>query len=106
MSDLDAPLSTAHDYVLDRFEDNGWAVLEREDGETFNIPKAWVPSNAREGDVLVVEKLPELSAYGLEDEPSSTLDIYVDEEETNRRRQKAKTARASLPRGPEGDLEL
>ena len=24
-------------YAIDRFEDNGWAVLEREDGETFNV---------------------------------------------------------------------
>jgi hypothetical protein len=93
-------------YVLERYEDGNWAVLEREDGATFNVPRAWLPSNAKEGDVLVVEKLPDLSTYDLEDEPSSTLDIFVDEEETNRRRQKAKAARASLPKGPEGDLEL
>ena len=30
-------------YVIDRFEDNGWTVLERSDGETFNVPKEWLP---------------------------------------------------------------
>jgi hypothetical protein len=93
-------------YVLDRYEDNGWAALEREDGATFNVPKDWLPGNAQEGDVLVVKKLPDLSTFGLEDEPSVTLDIYVDEEATNQRRRMAKATRASLPKGPEGDLEL
>jgi hypothetical protein len=92
-------------YVLERYEDGVWAVLERGDGATFMVPRFWLPE-AREGDVLIVEKLPDLSAYGLEDEPSSTLDIYVDEAETARRKAAARDLRARLPRGPEGDLEL
>jgi hypothetical protein len=92
-------------YVLERYEDGEWAVLEREDGATFMVPRFWLPK-AREGDVLIVQQLPDLSAYGLGDEPSSTLDIYVDEAETARRKAAASALRARLPKGPEGDLEL
>ena len=36
--------------VIDRFE-GSWAVVEY-DGATFNFPKAFLPRDAREGDVL------------------------------------------------------
>ena len=102
----DDPEPQTDSYVLERFEDNDWAVLERDDGESFNVPRFWLPKNASEGDVLVVEVLPELSEYGLEDEPSSTLDIYVDEKETRGRKEAARGIRGALPKGPEGDIEL
>ena len=68
-------------YVVARLEDNDWAVLERADGKTFNLPTFWLPPNAKDGDVIVVEKMPTLE--DLDDEPTTTLDIYVDHEETN-----------------------
>ena len=36
--------------IIDRFEE-AWAVLEYE-GTTFNFPRALLPREAREGDVL------------------------------------------------------
>ncbi|MGL4609044.1 MAG: DUF3006 domain-containing protein [Trueperaceae bacterium] len=41
-------------FVLERFEDNGWAMLERDDGELCQVPRAWLPSAAREGHVLAI----------------------------------------------------
>ena len=37
--------------ILDRWEGE-YAVLEREDGETFNAPRASLPDGIRAGDVL------------------------------------------------------
>ena len=42
-------------YTLDRFEDDGWAVLERPDGVTFNVPAAWLPAEAQEGHILSLD---------------------------------------------------
>jgi hypothetical protein len=39
-------------YTIDRFEGVGWAVLEDEHGQTFTVPREWLPSTAREGDAL------------------------------------------------------
>ncbi len=30
-------------YLIERFEDDGWTVLERPDGLTFNVPSEWLP---------------------------------------------------------------
>ena len=38
-------------YTIDRFEED-FAVLEREDCSTFNIPKNQLPQEAKEGDVI------------------------------------------------------
>lgn len=38
-------------YTIDRFEEN-FAVLEREDFSTFNIPINQLPQEAKEGDVV------------------------------------------------------
>lgn len=86
-------------YVLERFEANSWAVLEREDGETFNVPRFWLPTQAAEGDVLVVERLPGLSTYGRDDELGSTLDVYIDEEETRCRKEHAQEERDAFTKG-------
>lgn len=85
-------------YAIDRFEDNAWAVLEQSDGETFNVPKEWLPEDAREGDVLNVDAASKGAA--------SRLSFTVDAAETDKRREDAAEHRERLPRGPEGDLEL
>ena len=94
-------------YILDRFEDNGWAVLEDEDGISFNVPRFWLPDDLAEGDVVVVEQQELLS----EDEAYFTtgyrsLDIYTDKEATQARQDRAKELRDSLSKGPQGDLSL
>jgi hypothetical protein len=37
-------------FIIDRFEED-WAVLEYE-GKTFDVPRALLPDNAKEGDML------------------------------------------------------
>lgn len=87
-----------HTYTIDRFEDNGWAVLEREDGETFNVPRDWLPTGAEEGAVLSLELSAEAKV--------STVNFDLDDEATAWRRNEAKELRSSLPKAPGGDLEL
>lgn len=82
-------------YILERFEDNGWAVLERDAETTFDFPRVSLPGNAQEGDVLVFSRFKD-----------GTLVMQRDEKETARRHQTIKLLRESLPRAPEGDLEL
>ena len=84
-------------YIVDRFE-NDWVVLEIAEGETFNVPKAWLPEDAAEGDVLQLS---------LEAEPAkSTVQFSVDAEETAARRRHIQELRDSLLKAPDGDLEL
>ncbi len=85
-------------YIIDRLEDNGWTVLEREDGQTFNVPSDWLPEEAQDGHVLTLEA--EVSGK------ESRLHVALGEEETKRRREAAKARWDSLPKGPEGDIEL
>jgi hypothetical protein len=85
-------------YILERFEDNDLAVLEREDGELFQIPRSWLPTEARESYVLTLDV-----------EPSSDvawLTFSLDRNATQALREKISLLRARLPKGPEGDLEL
>jgi hypothetical protein len=97
------PLALAladHDalYVIDRFEDGGWAVLERQDGLGFNVPVEWLPQEAREGDILRLATTPEGKA--------SYLRFKIDEAATEEQREHVEEIRSRLPRGPEGDIEL
>ena len=85
-------------YAIDRFEDNGWTVLERPDGHTFNVPREWVPEDAGEGDVLRLELATQSDAC--------RLLLVIDRAEGSRRREEVGERRARLPKGPEGDLEL
>jgi hypothetical protein len=90
--------------TIDRFEEDEWAVLEGDDGESMRVPASWLPSAAREGQVLRLERGAE---DGLHAEPNSVqLRFTVDEAETERRQARADEIRRSLPRGPEGDIEL
>ena len=99
--------SEAVTYVVDRLENGGWAVLEDEGGHTFNVPRFWLPTDLKEGDVVVVEQQELVS----EDELSFAtgyrgLDIYIDSDATTARREHARNLRDRLPRGPEGDVDL
>jgi hypothetical protein len=40
-------------YTIDRFEGPEWAVLQDEQGTTFLVPRRWLPTQARERDVVV-----------------------------------------------------
>ena len=84
-------------YTIDRFEDGGLAVLETDAGESVMVPRAQVPPEAREGDVLL-----ELDASVIDGE----VRYAVDFEASERRKREAADLRASLPAAPEGDLEL
>ncbi len=85
-------------WILERFEDNGVAVLEKDDGTTFDVPMEWLPQEAQEGHVLSLE----LSG----DEEKSTLTFTVQEEATAQRLEEAKALRGSLAQAPEGDIDL
>ena len=85
-------------YTLDRFEDGNWAVLERDDGVTFNVPSWWLPDEAQEGHVISLSAQP--GAKALE------LTFAIDEAVTKERLSGAREQRERLPRGPEGDLDL
>jgi len=84
--------------VVDRVEDGGWAVVEWPDGVTFELPAGWLPAGVRDGDVLAVE------VHGTEDEARVTL--RLDPEARAARLDEARRLRESLPKGPEGDLDL
>lgn len=53
-------------FIIDRFEED-WAVLEYDD-ETYNFPRALLPDNAKEGDVLKIS-------------------LEIDQEETEKRKE-------------------
>ncbi len=53
-------------FIIDRFEED-WAVLEYDD-ETYNVPRALLPDNAKEGDVLKIS-------------------LEIDQEETEKRKE-------------------
>ena len=94
-------------YILDRFEDNGWAVLEDENGISFNIPRFWLPDDLAEGDVVIVEQQELLSEGGADFATGYRgLDIYTDQEATRQRRERDKDLRDRLAKGPTGDLDL
>ena len=40
-------------YTIDRFEGTDWVVLEDEQARTFLVPRRWLPTQAREGDVVI-----------------------------------------------------
>ena len=85
-------------YTIDRLENGDWAVLEDEHARTFNVPRSWLPADAREGDVVTVSEVPATDARLLR----FALDLYGREE----RLKQARELRERLPRGPKGDLSL
>jgi hypothetical protein len=88
-------------YVVDRIEEGAWVVLEDLNGTTFEVPRSWFAGRLREGDVVRVTVTP-----GEEGSGQSQLLLELDEEERKRRLAAAADARARLPRGPSGDIQL
>lgn len=84
-------------YTVESFEGE-WAVLEVSVGETLNVPGAWLPKDAGEGDVLRVSLE---SGAG-----ESAVRFTLDAEATQERRDSVRELREGLPKAPEGDLEL
>ena len=85
-------------YVIDRIED-GWAALEDDNGTVFNVPTFWMPSDAKEGDVVRIST--EEQASG-----TCTLRFTLDPAAREEQQKKIRELRESLPRGPKGDLAL
>ena len=84
-------------YTIDRFEGDDWVVLEDEHARTFNLPRRWLPPEAREGDVLDVSAQAGTDAH--------VLRVVVDHGRDERLAE-AIRRRSLLPRGPRGDLSL
>ncbi len=90
----------AHIFVIDRFEDNGFAVLERSDGVSFPIPADWLPAKVQEGDILRFHRF---------NATTTNSSIFLVERDDKLKSEKLETLtqlRAALPRGPEGDFSL
>jgi hypothetical protein len=85
-------------FVIDRFEDAAWVVLEGTSGADWVIPRSWVPVDANEGDVLRVVAMGEVG--------ERHVVFIVDVEATQARRNHALRLREFLEPGPEGDLSL
>jgi hypothetical protein len=85
-------------YTIDRFEGEGWAVLEGDDARTFSVPRIWLPAEVREGDVLDVGSQTMGGAH--------VLRIDVNAKASDERLADADRLRERLPRGPRGDFAL
>jgi hypothetical protein len=88
-------------YVVDRFEDRGWVVLEDPEGASFPVPRDWLPAATAEGDVLVAS----VSGEGAEGKGASVR-FGLDPEERAKRMENIVAIRDRLKQGPSGDLEL
>ena len=86
-------------YTIDRFEDGDWAVLEDNNARTFNIPRAWLPPTASEGDV--VRCVPRDDAAD-----SRSVSFELDSASRAEQLARARQLRDRLPRGPKGDVSL
>ena len=84
-------------YTIDRFEDDKWAVLEG-DGPRVTVPRGWLPSAAREGDVL---KTIEHGEHGV-----STVRFEIDPAARDARLEDARRLRDRIPPGPKDDISL
>lgn len=86
-------------YIVDRFEESEWAVLEDEQGRIFRVPRGWLPTQAREGDVVnASEQEP--------DADTMSLRFQLDPAARENRLAEAKRQREQLPQGPKGDVTL
>lgn len=85
-------------YTLDRFEDNGWAVLETPEGTMLDVPQAWLPTDAAEGDLLNVASDT--------DATESTVTFTRDADATEARRRRMKSRRDRLSSSSDGPISL
>lgn len=83
--------------VLDRIEENE-ATLENEAGEQIIIPATWLPAGTKPGDILDVTDA--------RDDNRSAVTFERNEAATEARKQEMRELRASLKKGPEGDIKL
>lgn len=83
--------------MLERFEDE-WAVLEADAETTFPVPRAWLPTNVKVGDVL--------RAQVVSGGDEGSLKLSIDADATTKRREAAETLQADAVKGPEGDIDL
>lgn len=83
--------------VLDRIEENE-ATLENEAGEQIIIPTHWLPQDTKPGDILDITDA--------RDNDRSVIAFERNEAATQARLKKMRELRATLKRGPEGDIEL
>jgi hypothetical protein len=86
-------------YTIDRFEGSDWAVLEDEHARTVTVPREWLPSGAREGDVLKLSSTAEGAS-------AKTVHWELDPAARDEQLAKAHARRDALPRGPKGDISL
>ena len=86
-------------YVIDRFEGPDWAVLEDDRARTFRVPRQWLPTAAREGDVLNASEQ-DAGASG------RVLHFELDPAAREAHLEEARRLREQLPRGPKGDVSL
>jgi hypothetical protein len=86
-------------YTIDRFEGTDWAVLEDEQAKTFLVPRRWLPTQAREGDVVI-------EAARAPNAETTSLRLELDPQGRDERLANAKRLREQLPAGPKGDISL
>lgn len=86
-------------YIVDRVEGSDWVVLEDERARTFTVPRSWLPSAAREGDIL----------NAFEQHVGAQTKVFrfeLDPAAREERLAKARRLRDQLPRAPKGDVLL
>ncbi len=92
-------ISEDREFVIESFEED-WAVLEVQASVTFNVPRAWLPSTAVEGNVLKVALAGGAEESGvrfvLDPEATADLKRQIDEVQAQRK----------VPKAPPGDIEI
>jgi hypothetical protein len=91
-------LSRLPTYTLDRFEGPDWAVLEDDRARSVRVPRAWLPADSHEGDVV------DVSVGAAHD--ATSVSFQLDPGKRSERQAEAHRLRERLPRGPKGDLDL
>ena len=86
-------------YTIDRFEGVGWAVLEDEHGQTFTVPRDWLPSTAREGDAVKVDATAQSTA-------ATMIRFEIDPTARDEKLAKARARLYALQRGPKVYISL
>jgi len=89
--------TTSSSFTIDHFDDNDLAVLESS-AESLIVPRAFLPSGAKEGGVLRLEKK--------QSETETNLHFKLDVSATEAVLESASALRANLKRAPSGDIEL
>lgn len=75
-------------------------VLEDYSGRTFQVPRAWLPTTMREGDVVRIQIEP-VSVDG-----SVVIRVEPAPDARAEQLRAAEQTRSKIPRGPKGDISL